>query len=192
MSKWDERYSRGEHATDEPSRVLVRAVEALKPGRALDIACGVGRHAVYLAEHGFDVTAVDASRAGLEIMLERARARGVQVDARVADLERGEFIIEPHAYDLICDFYYLQRDLLPQIRAGVRTGGTVVAAIHLVDDDAETPPMNPAFLLQPGELLTLFAGWEINHYHETQRDDADAFCHHRRTAEIIAKKVGNP
>ena len=59
------------------------------------------------------------------------RRTGVAIDARVADLEAHEFTIEPYAYDLICDFYYLQRDLFPAIREGVRPGGAVVAAVHL-------------------------------------------------------------
>ena len=60
MSNWDERYSRGEHATPEPSPLLARAVELFVPktaarvvsGRALDLACGAGRHAIFLAERG--------------------------------------------------------------------------------------------------------------------------------------------
>jgi SAM-dependent methyltransferase len=166
----------------------VRAVRGLAPGRALDIACGTGRHAVFLAALGWQVTAVDSSRVGIEITEKRARERGHAVDARVADLERGEFSIEPEAYDLIAVFYYLQRDLWPQIRAGVRRGGRVVAAIHLIDESPEVRPMNPAFLLQPEELRTEFHGWEIMHYHETQLQDDDPGEHHRRTAEIIAIK----
>jgi SAM-dependent methyltransferase len=189
VSDWDERYRRREHATDEPSRLLVRAVEHLAPGRALDIACGAGRHAVYLASRGWHVTAVDASRVGVELMLERARLRGVELDERVADLERGEFAIEAEAYDLICDFYYLQRDLFARLCAGVRAGGHFVAAIHMVDDAPDIRPMNPDFLLQPGELRAFFPGWQIEHYHETPFHDPDAGDHTRRTAEIIARKV---
>jgi SAM-dependent methyltransferase len=188
MADWDERYRRGEHASDEPGRLLVRAVENLPPGSALDIACGAGRHALYLAARGWRVVAVDASRVGIELTRERARRRGVEVETHVADLERGEFPVEREAYDLICVFYYLQRDLFAQIRAGVRAGGAVVAAIHLMDVDAEVQTMNPAFLLQPSELRAEFSGWQIEHYHETQLTDDDAGEHQRRTAEIIAIK----
>jgi tellurite methyltransferase len=188
VADWDERYSRGEHATTEPSRLLVRAAEALAPGRALDVACGTGRHAIFLAERGWQVTAVDASGVGIEMTEKRARARGVAIEAHVADLERGEFIIDAEAYDLICVFYYLQRDLWPQLHAGVRRGGTLVAAIHLIDESPEAQPMNPAFLLQPEELRAEFRSWEIKHYHETQLHDDDPGEHHRRTAEIIAIK----
>lgn len=132
--------------------------------------------------------AVDSSEVGVEITKERARKRGVEVRAVVADLERGEFQIEPEAYELICDFYYLQRDLLPKIRAGVKRGGLAVCAIHMVDEREDARLMNPDYLLQPYELLTFFRGWNVEHYHETKLEDEDPGQHHRRTAEIIARK----
>ncbi len=187
MADWNERYARGEHATHEPSRLLVRATENLLPGRALDVACGAGRHAVFLAEQGWRLTAVDASHVGIEITKARALVSGVDVDARVADLERGEFEIEPDAYDLVSLFYYLQRDLWPELRASVKRGGLFVAAIHF-SDDPEQEDGNPAFLLRPGELRAEFEGWEITHYHETALTDSDPGEHHRRTAEIIARR----
>lgn len=186
MADWDERYRLGEHAATEPNHLLVRLAESLPAGRALDLACGAGRHALLLARRGWRVTAVDASRVGIEITKERARALGVEIDARIADLEGAEFEIERDAYDLICDFYYLQRNLWPKIHDGLRAGGIVVAAIHLVDDEAESG--NTDFLLQPGDLRAEFSDWEIVHYHETELNDKDAGQHHRRTAEIIARK----
>jgi tellurite methyltransferase len=185
MPDWDQRYLRGEHATKEPSPLLRTAIKSLKPGRALDIACGVGRHAIFLAEHGWHVTAVDSSRVGIEILQQRAREVGVTVEARVADLESGDFYIEPGTYDLICLFYYLQRDLFSTIRAGVTPGGTVVAAIHLNDGKEDAKPANPAFLLEPGELKQLFADWEITYYREGESDEGG---HHHDTAYLIARK----
>jgi tellurite methyltransferase len=189
VADWDHRFSRGEHATSEPSKLLVRVVKNLKPSRALDIACGAGRHAVYLASHGWDVTAVDSSRVGIELLNERARTLRVAVNARIADLEGGEFQIERDAFDLICVFYYLQRDLFPKLYVGLRAGGTFIAAIHMVDESPDIRPMNPDFLLQPGELRKFFRGWTIEHYHETAQHDTDAGDHTRRTAEIIAHKT---
>ena len=186
MADWDERYSRGEQIIKEPLPLLVRVADRLKPGRALDLACGTGRHAIFLAERGWRVIAVDASSVGIEIAKALARVREVEVDWRVADLERGEFEIERDAYDLVCVFYYLQRDLFPQIRAGVRAGGIVVAAIHMVDDSPNAKPMNPDFLLQPGELRAEFSGWEILHDYEGHPTEEG---HQRRTAEIVARKV---
>ena len=185
ISQWDERYLRGDHATKEPSPLLRAAIANLKPGRALDIASGVGRHAIFLAEQGWHVTAVDSSRVGIEILRQRAREAGVTVEACVADLESGEFHMEPGTYDLICVFYYLQRDLLSPIRAGLKPGGTVVAAIHLNDGKEDAKPANPAFLLEPGELKQLFADWEITYYREGESDEGG---HHHDTAYLIARK----
>lgn len=189
--KWDERYARGEHAGMEPDPLLVRAVEEFgaelfvedgaRP-RALDVACGAGRHAVFLAARGFSVTAVDSSRVGVGLLEERARASGLEVDARVADLERGEFAFEPGAYALVCDFQYLQRDLFPVMRAAVRRGGLFVAATHMQDERPGLRPMNPDFLLRAGELREYFRGWELLHYEEARRPE-------RLRAEIVARRT---
>jgi len=188
VTDWNERYSRGEQVTSEPNSLLKRAVRSRSPGRALDIACGAGRHAIYLASKGWDVTAVDSSRVGIDLLIERARACGVYVETHVADLERDEFKIEKESYDLISVFYYLQRDLFPKLSGGLRSGGIFVAAIHMVDESAGVKPMNPDFLLKPGELQSFFRSWTIEHYHETADHDADAGEHRRRSAEIIALK----
>jgi tellurite methyltransferase len=148
------------------------------------LACGTGRHAIFLAEKGWNVAAVDNSGVGIEIARERAREKGIQVDFRTADLEKGEFKIEPDAYDLICDFYYLQRDLFPQMQAGVKVGGIIVSTIHIYGEGEE----KGRFLLKEGELREFFRDFEILHYHETSLTDRDAGEHHRRTAEIIAKR----
>lgn len=185
MADWDERYSKGEHIISEPLPLLVRIAEGLAPGRALDLACGPGRHTLFLAERGWRVTAIDASRVGIELLRREAVERGVEVDARVADLERGEFELGAEAYDLIGVFYYLQRDLFPKIRAGVTTGGVVVAAIHMTDENPEAHPMNEDYLLEPGELRAQFHGWEIMHDYEGASTEGG---HRRRTAELAARK----
>jgi SAM-dependent methyltransferase len=185
MADWDTRYRSGEHATKEPSPLLIKAITDLIPGCALDIACGIGRHAIYLAQHGWRVTAVDSSRVGIEILQQHATKAGLSIDAQVADLEAGKFQIQPATYDLICDFYYLQRDLFLSIRAGVKPGGAFVAAIHLNDGNPHAKPHNPTFLLELGELKTLFSDWEITYYHEGPSDEGG---HHHDTAYLIARK----
>ena len=137
----------------------------LPPGDALDLGCGVGRNALHLARLGWQVTAVDASSVAIEAL--RRRAATLAVHAVRADLERGEFSIAPESYDLICDFFYLQRDLFPQIRDGVRLGGVFAGAIKLTG----------SFRLEPGELRELFSGWKISYYSETE------------SAQIIARKA---
>jgi tellurite methyltransferase len=182
---WNKRYANGKYSSAEPHKLLISLVENLKAGKALDLACGAGRHALFLAEKGFQVTAVDNSAVGIEIAERRAEEKNLEIDFRVADLEAGEFEIEENAYDLICDFYYLQRELFAAIKAGVKPGGVIVSTIHIY---GEGEPEG-RFLLREGELREFFDGFEILHYHETSATDTDAGEHHRRTAEIIARKM---
>jgi tellurite methyltransferase len=188
MTSWDERYQRGEHLNDSPADLLVQFASAQPPGRALDLACGPGRNAIFLARQGWPVTAVDSSVVAIGILTKQVRALRLPIEARVADLEKGEFEIEPEAYDLICDFYYLERSLFPAIREGARPGGRVIAAIHMDDPSPGVPPMNPAYLLDPGELRNEFAGWKIIHYREGVPSDS---AHHRKSAEIVAERPGS-
>lgn len=184
MESWDERYAKGKYSSAEPHKLLIGLVEKLKPGKVLDLACGTGRHAIFLAEKGWDVTAVDNSRAGIEIARQRAAEKDVAVDFRAADLEKEEFAIEKNAFDLICDFYYLQLDLFPKMKGGVKIGGIIVSTIHIFGEGEEAGN----FLLKEGELRGFFRDFEILHYHETTLTDKDAGEHHRRTAEIIAAR----
>lgn len=185
-AKWAKRQREGELANDRPHPLVTQFAAQLKPGRALDVACGTGRNALYLAELGWQVTAVDSSKVAIEILTERARELGVQVDARVADLEKGEFIIEPDSYDLIVNCCYLQRDLFPAIKAGVRIGGVVIAVIAMMDDNLNLKPMNPAFLLQPGELRSEFERWKLLHDFEGKPEEKSD---QRMMAEIIADRI---
>jgi SAM-dependent methyltransferase len=186
MPDWDERYRRGEHANDEPHPLVVEFASELEPGRALDVACGVGRHVVWLAERGWQVTAVDNSRVAIEILRQRASEKGLAIDSRIADLERHEFIIEPDSYDLILNCCYLQRDLFPAIKVGVRVGGVLIAVIAMVDDDPNVKLMNPTFLLNQGELRAEFDGWEMLRDFEGKRERSES---RRAMAEIVARRI---
>src|SRR5437867_6936640 len=108
MANWNERYKHGQHISDEPHPLVVRFASPNLAGHALDLACGVGRHAIWLAQRGWKVTAVDYSNVAIDILRQRATEKGVTVDSRVADLERHEFVIEPRSYDLTVVCQYLQ------------------------------------------------------------------------------------
>jgi SAM-dependent methyltransferase len=157
IEKWNERYRAGEQLFDTPSPLVTRFVADLAPGVALDLACGPGRNALYLAERGWRVTAVDGS----PIAIAKLRRHYGDFDARVADLERGEFQIQPDSYDLICDCLYLQRDLFPQMKIGIRTGGMAIVTVLLAGVGTPTR-------VSPGELRAYFADWTILHYREQE------------------------
>jgi len=184
VETWDERYSRGENAFLEPVPLLLEAAAMIPPGHALDLACGLGRHALELARLGWRVTAADSSGVAIDRLRGTAAAESLPVDARLVDLEAGEFPIEEGAYDLIADFFYLQRDLFPRIAAGLRPGGLFVAVIHLAEPPGAPPARNPAFRLQPGELRSCFPDWELLVYTETASNPS----HRRPAVAMIARK----
>ena len=188
MTDWDKRYQEGEHVNGEPHPLLTNFAAKLASGRALDVASGAGRHAIWLAERGWQVTAVEYSRTAMQILQQRSREKAVLVNSFIADLERHEFVIERESYDLIVVCNYLQRDLFPLIRAGIRVRGIVIVVIAMVDNDPNIRPMNPAYLLAPGELRAEFEGWELIHTFEG-KPAGDQRC--RATAEIVARRPIN-
>src|SRR5580692_10932192 len=95
-----------------PTGEVKLAASLLRPGRALDLACGAGRHAIWLYENGWQVTAVDRDAEAIA----RLRADYPAIDARVIDLELFPFPIATGGYDLVVCWLYFQRDLYPIIR----------------------------------------------------------------------------
>lgn len=182
MTDWDERY----RVMDElppPHPLVLQAAQSQPPGRALDLACGLGRHALALASLGWQVTAVDASQVALERLQALADAQAVSLQLVLADLARGEFVIEAETYDLIVITCYLQRDLFQAVKQGVRPGGVFVGAIALEDADSTVRPMNPAFLLKPSELGHYFQDWELVICLEAKPETGQ-----RAQAQLIARR----
>jgi SAM-dependent methyltransferase len=179
---WNQHYADPAHIESAADPLLIQAAEMLSPGRALDLASGPGRHALYLARLGWRVTALDSSPVAIGLL--RARAAHLPLDVHLADLERGEFTIAPNTYQLICDFLYLQRSLFPQIREGIHPGGVFAGAIHLFNETCSATPNTPAFLLHPGELRSLFDGWKVLFYSEGGEPGRT-----RRTARILARRA---
>jgi SAM-dependent methyltransferase len=188
LKRWDEKFARGEELHGlAPSAPLPAAVDGLSPGLALDLASGAGRHALFLAERGWRVEALEGSRVGVERMMHEAARRNVagRIEAHICDLESTGFTLEPDRYDLVCDFYFLHRPLFEAIRRAVRPGGLFVAAIHVEDAAGQAAPHR--FLLAPGELRARVEswGWDVLHGREGSSTESG---HHHATAEIIARR----
>ncbi|HEX5430452.1 MAG TPA: methyltransferase domain-containing protein [Bryobacteraceae bacterium] len=178
---WDERYRSGELSAESPTPLLAETAGALFPGNALDLACGTGRNALWLAEHGWNVTAVDGSTTAIQILRGNAEQRGLQIATHIADLERGEFEIVESRWDLIAICYYLQRDLLEPAKRGLKPGGVLIVIVHIAEPGEEPT----AHRLRPGELRRYFEGWEILHDYEGKPADP---AHRRSSAEIVARR----
>jgi tellurite methyltransferase len=130
-------------------------------GTALDVAAGRGRNALWLAQRGLDVTAVDRDGAALEELRAAAARLGARVHIDVRDLEKPGAQLPAGAYDVIVVVHYLHRPLFAALKAAVRPGGVLVYETFTAAQAARGRPTNPAFLLQPGELRQLVAPFEV-------------------------------
>ena len=127
----------------EPSPLVILAASLLPPGRALDLACGRGRHTIYLRSLGWSVVAVDR--------------QPFVADALVLDLERDPLPFSDASFDLIVMTLYHQPSLWPEIRRLLRPGGLL----------ATSAKMTGRFAARPSELREAFEGWEVVRHEET-------------------------
>jgi 2-polyprenyl-3-methyl-5-hydroxy-6-metoxy-1,4-benzoquinol methylase len=167
QKRWDKRFVRKEFALGkEPNPFLKKHISLLPKGKALDMATGEGRNAVFLAQHGFDVDALDISGKGLKKARKLAREKGVKVNTLLVDLDH--YQIEKDRYDLIANFYFLKRRLIPRIRKGLRKGGKVIFETYLLEHRtlATGGPKQAKYFLKPNELLGLFKDFRILFYRE--------------------------
>jgi tellurite methyltransferase len=185
IAGWEEKYRSEERGKEEaPTALVVEIAAKLATGSAIDLACGAGRNTLYLADLGWNVTAVDGSEKAIELVQLRSATRGLQVHTKVADLTAPDFTLQPAEFDLVLIAYYLQRDLLAKVKAAVRPSGVVVAIAHTPESGEKWSEKRAA----PGELRNLFNGWELLwEYEGPSRDPA----HRRPVAEIVARRVGS-
>ena len=184
--RWDERYAGGEYVYGrDPLKFLSGNISLLPGGRALVLAMGEGRNAIFLAEQGYDVDGCDISPVAVKKARRLAAERGVRINAFEADLE--DYTLEQEAYDLITCFYYLQRDLMAQMKAALKPGGMVIMETYTVENlnIGLHGPKNREYLLEENELLRVFLdlGMKIIFYRETVIDGEKA------VASIIAQKI---
>lgn len=169
------------HEEQKPSRFLTDNIDLLPKGRALDLAMGEGRNAIFLASKGFQVDGVDSSSEAVEIALERARLSGVDIKTYIIDLEKNSFI-KKDSYDVIICFKYLQRSLFPVIKKGLREGGVIVYETYITDQKRFGRPKNPDHLLKYNELINAFRDLRCLRYFEGIVENRKA------VASLIAKK----
>ena len=166
--QWDQRFDRAMYLYGkEPVAFLKEKAGLLKKGKTLCLAAGEGRNAVYLAQQGFDVTALDASKKGLEKCTALAKQRGVTVKTIVADLS--DYDLGKEQYDLITDFYYHDQKMFPKIMAALKPGGMFIMQNFAIDQPKTNRfgPKNPSYLVKPNEVLSHFSGYRILHYEDT-------------------------
>jgi SAM-dependent methyltransferase len=185
---WDERFASGEYPRAPAPSPVLRAYEPSLPGgRALDVAAGTGRNAVFLADRGYDVDALDASAAGLRIVRERAAERGVadRIETIAADATTHELPAE--AYDLVTMSYFHTLDRFADLVASLSPGGYLFVEGHL--RSAEPSPSGPSddrYRFAANELLRAGLGLSVRYYDETTTERPGD--RRRATARLLARK----
>jgi tellurite methyltransferase len=176
IERWNQRYQAGEQVEKSPPQLVVEFAGSVAPGSALDLACGPGRNALYLAELGWRVTALDGSPVAIDLLRARAHPR---IDARLVDLEATGLEIAPETFDLVLSSYYLQRSLIPVMKSALRSGGLLIMIVLL-----DPPPGTPT-RAHPGELRAFFDGWRILHYRE---GELGKLGDRQAVVELVAQK----
>lgn len=166
--KWNRKY-RERHFSPEPSRIVREFYGRAPTGRALDLACGNGRNACFLADHGFHVDAVDISWEGLRRFVCRSHA----VSRICQDL--ATFVIQPGRYQLIVNIRFLKRNLFDAIQDGLSPGGVLIFETYTEEADPEPPArFHRNHLLRRGELQYAFPGLQTVCYREGPSRHKDA------------------
>ena len=182
MAAWSGARAFDERPIDGPSSWLLENADLLPPGgRALDVACGRGRHALLLAAAGFEVTAIDRDAELIDWLRTQAERLDLSLHAHLVDLETDAVAIDGAAYDLVLVTRYLHRPLLPRLVSALQPGGTLFYETFLEGQAARGRPTNPAFLLKPGELSRLVAPLEVVRAREGEVDGA-------LLASVVARK----
>lgn len=182
--KWNGRYQTdGKYQQQgHPSQMLQDFAHLLPSSSVvLDAAAGVGLNALFAAQQGMKVVALDISEVGLHLLRQKAKELGVGVDTAVFDLTHPYF--PKNCVDAILNFRFLERAAFPAYRQALRPGGLLFFETFVHKEVGDTP----TYLLQPGELLQAFADFEIVHSLETavRGPRSGKF---RDIAQLIARK----
>lgn len=180
---WDQRYAADEYVYGtRPNDFLASVVDRLPMGRVLCLAEGEGRNAVFLAEQGFEVTAVDSSAVGLAKACKLAGQRGVHIETVVADLTHYEIV--PECWDVLVAIFChlpppLRRAVHAQAVAGLRPGGAFVLEAYTpaqLQHGTGGPPVVELMMTLDG-LREELAGLHFEHALETERDIQEGRFH---------------
>lgn len=181
---WDEKYTSACDPSGKPSPFLEENIHRLPRGKALDLAMGSGSNALFLATHGYAVDALDYSAVAVDTVRSFAQKKSLPVHVTQTDLTH--YQIPEDTYDVIVNFYFLERRLAPRITKGLTKGGMLLFETYTTEQSHYGRPHNPDYLLKPNELLHSFIDLHIIYYYErvvTSPEEKKAI------ASLLAQKV---
>ena len=164
-NKWNQRYAEDNYHKNNPVTLVEDWLPRLPVGRALDVACGAGRNALFLAQAGYRVDAIDISPVGLNMARNKATDQGLSINWIEQDLD------QPYPfdtdYDLIVVMWYVNPDLITRLCDCLAPGGYLLCEEHLITDQEVIGPNSSNFRVASGELREAVSGLEVLLYEES-------------------------
>ena len=185
--KWNAIYQSGTHDQKQAAQVLTEHPHLLpESGNALDLACGLGTNAIFLARHKLDTSAWDISKEAISTLDKFAKEAKINLATEVRDVSSNP--PPENTFDVIVVSHFLDRKIIPDIKNALKKNGLVFYQTFISEKINETGPKNPDDLLDKNELLGLFENLHILVYREegTVGDTSKGF---RNEAMLIAQKI---
>ena len=177
--KWNKKYQNNP-APDQPVKLITDFAKLATGTKALDVACGMGRHSKYLASIGFDVDALDISSVAIDTIQNIPYIHPQEVDFDTYTFKKDN-------YDLIICTFFLKREIFPQIREALKEGGIFIYETFIYHPDNENAPSSRTFLLEEGELEVAFTP-EYDLLHLSEYWDVDSQGAKTMKASMVVKK----
>jgi tellurite methyltransferase len=171
QEKWNRKHLDRLANQDEPivNERLKKLIPGIEPGRAIDLACGLGANSLYLASLGFEVSAVDLSEVALNHVRNQAEKDGLNIHPVLADLsDPSNLKVEFEKFDLALITYYLDRSLFPIVKNMVKIGGYFFMETFYEADNGGKQQISSQYKLASNELLEKFRGWRIIFFQENE------------------------
>ncbi|HEX9757536.1 MAG TPA: methyltransferase domain-containing protein [Nitrospiria bacterium] len=165
-----------------PSSLLKEFLSLLPKGKALDIAMGEGRNSLFLASQGFEVDGLERNPHAIEVCRHLALEKNLSVNTQQVNLEKTT--LPSNDYNVVICFFYLQRNLIPQMKSALKKGGVLVYETFLIDQHLRHGiPKNREYCFEHNELLGLFVDFRILFYREGLPDEQPI------RVSLIAQKI---
>jgi len=163
--KWNQRYAEDSYHKNNHVNLVESWLTRIPVGKALDVACGAGRNAIFLAQAGYQVDAIDISSEGLNQARQKAESQGLSINWIEHDLDQ-DFQFDTD-YDLIIVLWYVDLALVTRLCGCLAAGGYLLCEEHLITDLEVIGPTSSNYRVAPGDLRKAVSGVDILLYEES-------------------------